>query len=99
MLICWVIGDFVFDPDYLTEWQRVPPAESAALGMPSLCLEDVPEQILTSSRSSSNPSRPALKILLDWCRFFNQRCMTSSVILSESAACLKRSKTIQVIST
>jgi haloalkane dehalogenase len=48
MLICWGDRDFVFDPDYLTEWQRrFPLAEVRRFADAGhYVLEDVPEQIL-----------------------------------------------------
>ena len=48
MLICWGAHDFVFDQDYLTEWQRRFPAAEVHLFQDAghYVLEDVPEKII-----------------------------------------------------
>lgn len=51
MLICWGLQDFVFDADYLAEWQkRFPNATVQAYrNAGHYVLEDVPEKIIDSS--------------------------------------------------
>jgi haloalkane dehalogenase len=51
MLICWGLQDFVFDADYLAEWQRRFPDATvqAYKNAGHYVLEDVPEKIIDSS--------------------------------------------------
>ena len=53
MLICWGMHDFVFDGDYLAEWQRRFP-EAEVHRFPNAghyVLEDAPEEIIRRIRS------------------------------------------------
>ena len=65
MLICWAMGDFVFDADYLAEWRRRFPAAAVHRFERAghYLLEDEPEAVLQRIRGffQRHPAREVLR--------------------------------------